>query len=157
MGRYLDKIKQLERTLGQTARDMPVRPDHVLPVADTSNELDEINEITPAAARSIAGPHMQSAATRKQAQTTYVMRLRAGVAWLTTTEQKLGEMEVRLDIHSEHYKRLREAFLSQLDLWDVAEKQLRALFGYKGCVCGPGKRCPEDSPVTCSYCERKPT
>ena len=91
---------------------------------------------------------------RTPAETTYLQRLRAGQVWLAAAHEKLSEMEARCDVVGDLYNKQRERFLEALDGWDVMERQLRELLGYRGCIHGPGQRCPPDSVVVCRACER---
>jgi hypothetical protein len=43
-------------------------------------------------------------------------------------------------------------FGKMLHLWADLNEQLRAEYAFKGCVRGPGQRCPDDAPVVCMAC-----
>jgi len=45
-----------------------------------------------------------------------------------------------------------DLFSRELDTWIRSEDQLRAQYGYQGCMLGPGEHCPEEGPVRCQAC-----
>ena len=76
-----------------------------------------------------------------------LVRLRKGAAWL-------------LDHHRLWQDNSPGAagdalFGKMLHLWADLDEQIRAQYAFKGCVCGPGQKCPEDAPVVCMACVRK--
>ena len=71
-------------------------------------------------------------------------RLQAGSRWLTWHHQARLDDNPRAESD--------DRFIAALDLWSAMEGNLRELFGYEGCIFGPGESCPEDTPVTCDAC-----
>jgi hypothetical protein len=45
-----------------------------------------------------------------------------------------------------------ETFQKALDGWVAMESQLRQRHGYRACIHGEGRRCPEDASVVCDFC-----
>jgi hypothetical protein len=69
---------------------------------------------------------------------TVLNRLQKGSGWLQQQAQ--------------HNRDDNNLFMERFHTWAGLEEVLRAVHGYVGCIFGEGKRCPEDSPVTCSSC-----
>jgi len=77
-------------------------------------------------------------------------RLQRGSLWLVETHAKLLSLPdggVGTD--------MERLYLRGLDRWDSYDKALRTLFGFQGCVCGQGQRCPDDAPVLCRGCSER--
>ncbi|MBI4200726.1 MAG: hypothetical protein HY531_00375 [Chloroflexi bacterium] len=74
-------------------------------------------------------------------------KLRRGHAWLTETHAALLAVS-NAGIGS----KLEQRFLDGIDRWDSYDLALRSLYGFQGCILGPGQRCPDDSPVSCRGC-----
>ena len=71
-------------------------------------------------------------------------RLQAGTKWLTHQhEQWLSNAPTAVN---------DERFSASLNLWWAIEQTVRQVYGYEGCVLGPGEHCPESAPVTCDSC-----
>ena len=78
-------------------------------------------------------------------------RLRKGIDWLSSTSAELLAMtEPNAGVGSW----VEALFVESLDLWDRLERQLRAVYGFPGCVMdsGEGQQCPDRSPVRCLAC-----
>ena len=45
-----------------------------------------------------------------------------------------------------------DRFYRAMIAFDVAEAEARRTSNWSGCLWGPGKRCPDDSPVNCRGC-----
>ena len=71
-------------------------------------------------------------------------RLQAGCDWLTWHHKAyLADNPNAAD---------DKRFSLGLEAWDLMERTLRSVFGYEGCIFGPGKACPADSPTRCDAC-----
>jgi hypothetical protein len=79
---------------------------------------------------------------RKAASDHLPSRLQAGSNWLTVQHQAWLEGEGVSD----------ERFSAALAAWDSLERTLRQVYGYDGCIFGPDRRCPDDTPTTCDCC-----
>ena len=47
---------------------------------------------------------------------------------------------------------LEAQFLAAIHEWDTMDEQLRRISLFEGCVWGPGRRCLDESPITCRGC-----
>ncbi len=65
-------------------------------------------------------------------------------AWLTETDLRLDDAPMGDPLHT----KLDDG----LDWWDRSERALRELHGFRGCIHGEGRRCPEAAAVRCSAC-----
>ena len=94
------------------------------------------------------GFHMDRAevkARRDEALGRSLERLRNGHRWLAETHMRLLE-------ERDVYAGMETRFLVALDGWSGMDAMLREVWEYPLCVMGPGKRCPDDSPVACQAC-----
>ena len=71
-------------------------------------------------------------------------RLQAGTHWLTVQHQAW--------LDNKPLAANDERFSKALASWSEMERSLRVVYGYEGCVMGPGQRCPGDAPVICDAC-----
>jgi hypothetical protein len=71
-------------------------------------------------------------------------RLQAGSQWLTTQHQTWLEGKPGTASH--------ERFSVALAAWTEMEQSLRQVFGYEGCIFGPGGQCTDDAPAICDAC-----
>jgi hypothetical protein len=69
-------------------------------------------------------------------------RLQAGSRWIGWIPWLEGDVEFDND----------QRFIKILELWISMEQMVRQVFGYEGCIFGPGETCPEESPVRCDAC-----
>ena len=91
----------------------------------------------------------QVKAQRDEALGRCLERLRKGHTWLTDTHLRLLE-------ERDVYAGMERRFIVALDGWTGMEGSLREVWEYPLCVMGPGKRCPDDSPVACQACVDSP-
>ena len=71
-------------------------------------------------------------------------RLRAGSDWLAVHHVAW----LRNSPHAADDERFSVA----LAAWSEMERSLRLVWGYEGCILGPDRSCPPESPVTCDSC-----
>lgn len=78
------------------------------------------------------------------ATTNLLVRLQAGSKWLISQHQQFrsGATTAVSD----------ERFAASLDLFWAEEQTLRRIYGFEGCVFGPGEACPKDAPIPCEGC-----
>ena len=71
-------------------------------------------------------------------------RLQFGSRWLTS------QHEARLAGKAEG--KSNERFSTCLESWELMERTLRNVYGYEGCIFGPGDTCPTASRTRCEAC-----
>ena len=71
-------------------------------------------------------------------------RLQFGSRWLTS------QHEARLAGNAEGKN--NERFSTCLESWELMERTLRNVYGYEGCIFGPGDTCPTASRTRCEAC-----
>jgi hypothetical protein len=71
-------------------------------------------------------------------------RLQCGSRYLT------WQLESRLDGNDEANS--KERFETCLASWVLMDQALRDVYGYEGCIFGPGEICPSEAPTRCQAC-----